>query len=391
MQLTVKTKDILNALARLLKVVEKSNVKAILNNIKLSVVNNRLSLVATNLEILMSNTIVVDAKKEGETTVNAILFNNIVRKVLDDEIILLFLEETEQLLIKGKNFKFKIATTNAKNFPNFDQTIANIQKEFYISSRDLLEILEVNSFSMALDKIRYNLNGVYLHSNENNEITIAATDCHRLSLAKTDIHTEKFGVILSKKTFEELTKLAKYSLDEMIHVTLNNHLIKFSINNLFLISKLVDGVFPDYNHFIPKKNENKLTIKAKILFEVVDRISTITPDDKLKAVKISINSEKIEVSSYSNINKDYANEVIVLSDNNAEFVTSKNIKKKKEGVEEKKFDLIVGLNPAYLLDVLRCIHNHEVEIAFADENVAPILLSCRKNDYYKFVIMPIRV
>ena len=391
MQLTVKTKDILNALVMLLKIVEKSNIKAILNNIKLSVVDNKLSLVATNLEILMSNTIVVDAKKEGETTVNAILFNNIVRKVLDDEIILLFLEKTEQLLIKGKNFKFEIATTNAKNFPNFDQTIKNIQKEFYIPSRDLLEILEINSFSMALDKIRYNLSGVYLHSNENNEITIAATDCHRLSLAKTDVHTEKFGVILSKKTFEELTKLAKSSLDEVIHVTLNNHLIKFSINNLFLISKLVDGVFPDYTHFVPKKNENKLTIKAKILFEVVDRISTIAPDDKLKAVKISINSEKIEVSSYSNINKDYANEVIVLSDNNAEFVISKNIKKKKEGVEEKEFDLIVGLNPDYLLDVLRCIHNHEVEIAFADENIAPILLSCRKNDYCKFVIMPIRV
>lgn len=376
MQLTVKTKDILNSLGMLLKIVEKSNVKAILNNVKLSVTGNSLSLVATNLEILMSKTITVNAKEEGEITVNARLLSNIIKKVVDEEITLSFLEKTEQLLIKGKNFKFEVATTAAKKFPDFDQNITNIQKEFDILAQDLLKILEANSFSMAIDEIRYNLNGVYLHSNDDSQIAIAATDCHRLSLAKTDVNIEKFGVILSKKTSEEVTKLAKSALDEIIHITLNNHLIKFSIDNLYLISKLVDGIFPDYNNFIPQNNKNKLTMKAKLLSEVVDRISTITPDDKLKAVKISINSKKIEISSYSNINKDLANEVIMLSDNNAKY---------------KGKDLMVGLNPDYLLDILRCISNDDIEIAFADDNIAPILLTCPKNDYCRFVIMPIRV
>jgi DNA polymerase III subunit beta len=240
-----------------------------------------------------------------------------------------------------------------------------------LATKDLAKILEKTVFSVSHEETRYNLNGVCLHVSVSSPslLSAASTDCHRLSFSSCAIkdNCKNFEIILPRKTTEEFIKLAKGSVSEQLQIHLSDRLIKISNENTTMVSKLVDGKFPEYKSLIPSKNANVLTIDSDHFGEIIGRVSTITTGaiEKLRTIQIKINKEQMHVSAYGN-SYTSANEVV-------KFATKDQASPNYLGEE-----LITGFNPRYLLEALRAVGKTDIEIFFGG-SLSPILIK-PKND-----------
>lgn len=382
LKIITETKTLNHALSFANSVVEKRNVIAELSNIKLSSKDGKLELIATNMEVYLSQKIPAQVISEGEITVSTKTLSDIVKKIPDNDITLSVSNETDQLEILGKNCKFNLLTLPVNQFPTLDNI--NIESNFKIPCRDFAKIIDSTLFSISSDETRYNLNGVYL-SIKDGECTAASTDGHRLSVSvvHVDSNAKEFGVILPKKTLEEIVKIAKdpknIQLDMEVFLSVNK--IKFVCNDIVMVSKLIDGTFPEYQAFIPVENNYKLTINTKLLADVIDRIATITVD-KFQAIKLILSKDSLKVTA-SGESRGVAEEIIECSEDKNNFC-----------IFDHDDSLSIGFNPKYLIEslnaVLNAIKGNQVELHFSNAS-SPILLKIIDNAKDIFVIMPVKV
>jgi DNA polymerase-3 subunit beta len=374
--IVVHTKDLIHILGLSSSVVEKRNVIPILSNIKLEVTDNILTVTATDMDLSIQQQLQVQVKNTGALTVPAQTFSEIIRKIPDSEITLRFITETEQLEISSKNCEFTLSTLPVKDFPAMEDI--GSAHHIHLATKMLAEILEHTKFAMSSEETRYNLNGVYLHvkATTPNMLSAAATDGHRLSTSSVDLGKElaAFGVILPRKTVQELLKLLKDPnlMDKPLDIHLGQNRVKFTCANVTIISKLIDGSFPEYQAFIPENNPNTLVIESKILSDAIDRVSTITID-KHRAVKLSYNEKTLEIHA-SGETRGIGNEVIELS-NEASY----------NGAV-----MSIGFNPRYILDALNAVGGSVITMALNDSS-SPTLIKSADHPNAYFVIMPVKV
>lgn len=376
LQIIVPTKDLLHALNFSSSIVEKRNVVNELNNIKLTAHGNNLTIGSTDIDIYLNQTIGAEVIKEGVTTVAFQTFSDIIRKIADSEIKLIQEQGSDKIEIIGKNCRFELLTLTAAKFPVLEKVEAEI--EITVPCKELSRILEYTAFSMSTEETRYNLNGVYLHTSDK-ELRSAATDGHRLSVSTCtlDSHADNFGVIIPRKTVTELIKIIKdpKNINNAISITLGSNKIKFEMQNILLISKLIDGTFPDYSSFIPVDNDSCLTINTKLLASSVDRVGTVTVE-KFKAIKLSIDDELVRITA-SGESKGVGAEKLLYSDKSDIFC-------QYQGTH-----LSIGFNPSYISDVLSHVKEERVEI-FLKDNQSPILIKIPENPSDSFVVMPVK-
>lgn len=378
LKVIVETKTLTQALGFASSVVEKRNVISELANIKLSAKNGQLELSSTNMDLYLSQKIGVQIISEGELTVSTKTLNDIVRKIPDSELTLTDLGNVG-LEIAGKNCRFNLFTLPVDSFPVMDNI--NAEASFKISCTDFAKIIESTKFSVSLDETRYNLNGIYLHVKDG-EFYAASTDGHRLSISSIELSekVENFGVILPQKSAEEILKIVKDSknINADIEILLSSNKIKFICNeNIIMLSKLIDAVFPDYSSFIPENSSSKLIINRKMLADTIERIAIITVE-KFRAVKLSSSSKALEISAIGEA-RGNAKEVI-------------NSSNKTENFYEYNSDetLAIGFNPQYLEDVLKAVKSDSVELYFSDVS-APVLIKFPESAKDIFVVMPVKV
>ena len=377
LEITVQTKELAYVLNFATSVVEKRNVMSELSNVKLVAKNGILEIGATDLDLYLNQTIGAEIKKEGESTVSTQILSELVRKIPDKEIILKQDAGSEHLHIIGNSYKFDLLTLPAINFPQMEDLDAEVSLK--VSCEEFARIVEYTSFAMSNEETRYNLNGIYLHI-KNGEFSSAATDAHRFSIAtsKVEPNINDFGVIIPKKTVVELLKIAKdaKNIHSDISVTLGTNKIKFACNNLVLISKLIDGNFPEYETFIPTSNESKLIVNTKLLANAIDRVATITVD-KFRAIKISLNDTQLTITATGEA-KGTANENINFSNDKESYCSFSGN------------NITIGFNPKYIMDVLTTLKEEQVHIYLNDAS-SPALIKTLENPKDSFVVMPVKV
>ena len=282
LEILVQTKDLVHALSFANSIVEKRNVLQELNNIKLVAKSGILEIGATDMDLYLNQEIGAEVLCMGETTVSTQILSDIVRKIPDPKIKIRQVADSNKIEITGTNCRFELLTLPAVAFPAMEDIDSSVSLR--ILSSELAKIIEYTNFSMSTEETRYNLNGIYMNV-KGDEFFGVSTDGHRLSIASVllDKKTDNFGVIVPRKTVIELLKILKDSKNTQsnIEVFLSSTKIKFKCNNLVLISKLIDGTFPEYSSFIPVDNQSKLTVNAKLLASSIDRVATVTVD-KLK-------------------------------------------------------------------------------------------------------------
>lgn len=374
---TVETIDLSYILNFSSSIVEKRNALPILGHVKLEAKGGKLFLTATDMDLSICQEIGAEVKKEGSITVHNQTFSDMVRKITDKTISMEFVESSNQLEIRTQNCEVSLATLPAHEFPTMDYFAP--KQEISIDAQILVTLLESTKFAISTEETRYNLNGVYLHSIEeggSHMLAAAATDGHRLSTCKSGHEVEsEFGIILPRKTVAEMYKILKdpEMIDNELKISIGHNRVMLECKHLILISKLIEGSFPDYKVFIPASNNNSLTIPSKILTSVVDRVSTVAAD-KFPAVKMSVMEDQLELAAQGEA-KGLAHEIIPISGKSIQY----------DGGQ-----ITIGFNPKYLLDVLSAVGDDEVTIKLSD-GFSPALIKSKNYPGADFVIMPVKV
>ena len=371
MQFVIKRDALLRSLNFVQGVVEKKNTLPILSNVLLQLKDKKLSIVATDLDIIFYDEI-DDVKiiTEGSTTTSAAILYDILRKISSNSELNFELKSENKLSLKSENSNFNLLCLPTDNFPTFADEFDG--QEIILNNSKFLKLLNKTRISISNDDTRHYLNGVYLHlseSNGRNFLTGVATDSHRLSSSSIEIQDIKnfSSLILPRKTVYQLTSLLLESSEELIMETSENK-VKFSLGKMKLISKVIDGKFPDYKKVVPAKNDKTLTVSANEFIKSIERVASVSLDGK-EGVKLSVNKDNIQLSVNS-ANSGEGNDKI-----SAEFNSE---------------SLNISFNSKYLIDIASEVENQILKMNLKD-SVSPVLVEdiSDKNSFY--VIMPMKI
>ena len=369
MKFNVNQQDLQKSLNYCQGVIEKRSTLPILSNVLLEVANSKLTITATDLDLIFIHQIPnVEIIEEGKTTTSSSIMHDIVRKFSSGKKINFSIVGENKLHLESEKSVFNLNCIGAAEFPLTDENFN--QNEFSIKSKQLLKLLNKCKFSVSSDETRHYLSGIFFHQTQNDDkifLTAAATDSHRMSISKIRLN-EKIDfepIILPKKTIFQLCSLLEdYEGD--VKVSNIKSKIKFELNNSILISKLIDGKFPNYLQVIPKENQKKLDVDLKLFLNSVDRVASVSLDKK-DGVKF-------------NLTKDLLN----LSVNNA------NSGDGKESLSVKfEHDLDISFNSRYLIDVASQLDGDKIEIYFKDTG-SPALIKDPGDFDSIFVVMPMK-
>ena len=369
MKFNVNQQDLQQALNYCQGVIEKRSTLPILSNVLLDVSNGKLTITATDLDLIFIHQISnIEILEEGKTTTTSSIMYDIVRKFSSGKKINLTLNDKNKLHLESDKSVFNLNCISASEFPITDEDFN--QSEFLIKSKQLLKLLNKCKFSISNDETRHYLSGIYFHQTDfegKNYLTAVATDSHRMSISKIRLEEkiEFDPIILPKKTIYQLCALLD-GYDGDVKITNVKSKIKFELANSVLISKLIDGKFPNYIQVIPKNNQKKLEIGLKLFLDSVDRVASVSLDKK-DGVKFSLTQNTLNLS-VNNTNSGDGKETI-----NVKF----------------EHDLEISFNSRYLIDVASQLDGDKIELFFNDMG-SPALIKDPSDFDSIFVVMPMK-
>lgn len=367
MQIKINREVLLKPLNSVTGIVERRHTLPILSNLLVKIQQQEMLLTATDLEMQIS--LKVHGAIEGElnTTISAKKLLDICRSLPDSTNIEMVNQDNRITLKAGKS-RFNLQTLPAADYPLMSKaTGQNIR--FNLSQGELKRLLKQVEFAMAQQDIRYYLNGLLMEVNAN-QLHVVGTDGHRLSYTSTvlDMQFEKTEVILPRKTVLELTKLLDDQSDAPVTVDLLNGQVSFEFGDIQLISKVIDGKFPDYNRVIPTAHQNIFLVNRQEILSALQRASILS-NEKYRSIRMVITSGMLKLIS-TNTEQEEAEEELE--------------------IDYSKTPLDIGFNVTYLIDVLNNLGDEEISFAFADAN-SSCLITAGSDTNYKYVVMPMRI
>ena len=372
MRVTVERSELLKSLGHVHRVVERRNTIPILANVLIRADRGTLGLKATDLDLEVIETIAAEANPGGATTVPAHMFYDIVRKLPEGaQVALEASGDRAVLAIRAGRSRFTLQTLPESDFP--DLAAGEMTHRFTLAAADLKRLIDKTQFAISTEETRYYLNGIYFHSSgtaQSPTLRGVATDGHRL--AQLDLPLPEGasgmpGIIVPRKTVGEVQRLTESGDGEVV-IELSQGKIRFTLGNVVLTSKLIDGTFPDYARVIPVGNDKELVVDKKEFEQAVDRVSTVS-SERGRAVKLSLSSGKLMLS-VTNPDSGSATEEVEV----------------EYGAEP----LDIGFNSRYLLDIAAQIEGESAVLKLADPG-SPTLIQDRNAKGALYVLMPMRV
>ena len=349
-------------------IVEKRHTLPILSNVLIERKQNALNLVATDLEIQITTTCEVTDKvsEDQSLTVSARKLQDILRSLPDGSETTLDLQTNKVQLRAGKS-RFNLQTMPAADFPKMAEA-GELQAKFSVPQKLLLDLLSLVQFAMAQQDIRYYLNGLLLVL-DGTKIKVVATDGHRLSYADGDLTAshEKREVILPRKAVLELSRQLSAG-DAEIQIELYASQVRFRYGSSELVTKIIDGKFPDYTRVIPINYNKTITLGRQALQQSLQR-AAILSNEKFRGVRWLLTGTSLRISC-TNTEQEEAQEEME--------------------VEYSGEALDVGFNITYLLDVLNHVSTENIECSFGDANSSMLITVPGRNDF-RYVVMPMRI
>jgi DNA polymerase-3 subunit beta len=372
MKVTVERAELLKSLSHVHRVVERRNTIPILANVLLRAENAKLAFKATDLDLEVIETVAAEVNPGGTTTVPAHMFYEIVRKLPEGaQIVLEASGDRAVMSIRAGRAKFTLQTLPDSDFP--DLAAGDLTHRFVIGAADLKRLIDKTQFAISTEETRYYLNGIYLHTagaGKGLMLRAVATDGHRLAqfeLAAPAGAEGMPGIIVPRKTVGEVQRLIDNGEGE-ITVELSQSKIRFTLGEVVLTSKLIDGTFPDYSRVIPLGNDKQLEVDKKEFEQAVDRVSTVA-SERGRAVKLALSAGRL-VLSVTNPDSGSATEELEV------------------GYDADPLD--IGFNSRYLLDIAAQLEGDTAVLKLADPG-SPTLLSDKDAKGALYVLMPMRV
>lgn len=362
-----KRDEILEPLSAVSGIIERRHTLPILSNVLLDSAGEVLSFLATDIEIQITARTAVAIDGEARAlTVGARKLLDILRALPDGAEVTLQ-QQDKRLVVKAGRSRFTLQTLPAEDFPRLAKPSGQTAR-FSLSQKALRRLLGLVQYSMAQQDIRYYLNGL-LTVVEDGQLKLVATDGHRLAFASVKLGDElpRQEVIVPRKTVLELTKLLA-DVDDEVSIELSATQASFTFGTVELVSKLIDGKFPDYTRVIPTQHKNRLQVGREPLRQALLR-AAILSNEKFRGVRWVLADGALRIVS-SNAEQEEAQEEL-------------EVKYAGDALD-------IGFNVNYLLDVLNNVSGADVECAFGDSSSSALISYATEKDF-KYVVMPMRI
>jgi DNA polymerase-3 subunit beta len=367
MQLKQVDRDaLLKPLQSVAGIVERRHTLPILANVLLEQKDGRLHVTATDLEMQITAVAELPGKDGQATTVGARKLQDLLRALPDDATLNVEASGNRMTVRAGRS-RFNLQTLAAADYPRISLGQEQLQT-LSLPQKDLRALFRLAEFAMAQQDIRYYLNGMLLVVDKGS-LQAVATDGHRLSWASIPVAGDyaRQEVILPRKTVLELSKLLADGDDPVTLDILANQ-VRFRFSSVELVSKVVDGKFPDYNRVIPSGHTKSFAIDRATLLAALQR-AAILSNEKFRGVRLVLADDELKIIC-TNSEQEEAEEQL-------------EVPYKGDGLD-------IGFNITYLLDVLQNVGSDTVQLAFGDANSSALITMPGRDDY-KYVVMPMRI
>ncbi len=363
----IEKETILKPLQVVIGIVERKQTLPILSNVLIENQDGKMRFTATDLEIQITTAVDTGtgSSQTSAITVGGKKLQEILR-VLPDQSKVTIETKENKAQIKTNKSRFSLQTLPAQDFPKLNSQLENARK-IVLPQKELKSLLFSVQYAMAQQDVRYYLNGVLLIV-EGNKLRAVATDGHRLAYNAGNIegNFDKQEIILPRKAVTELSKLLTDN-DDPVELEFSAQQVKASFSGITLVTKVIDGKFPDYERVIPKYT-NHLNLERTVISQALQR-AAILSNEKFRGVRF------------------------VLTEKNLRIISSNS--EQEEAQEELETDyhgggLDIGFNVNYLLDGLNNIGGSTAVFSFGDPN-SSVLVTTPDNEEFRYVVMPMRI
>ncbi len=372
MEFSIERAALLKAVAQAQSVVERRNTIPILANVLIEAEGDTVSFRATDLDIEVVDQAPAKVGRAGATTVSAVTFHEIVRKLPDGSLVTIVDDGASgRMSVEAGRSNFSLATLPKEDFPVMASS--EYEANFAASAPVLRRLFDKSKFAISTEETRYYLNGVYMHVSDidgKQVLRCVATDGHRLARIDSELPegaASMPGVIVPRKTVGELRKLLDDD-EAQIAVSVSETKIRFASPGITLTSKVIDGTFPDYTRVIPSGNTRRLEVDASDFAQAVDRVATVS-SERSRAVKLALDEDRL-----------------VLSVNAPDSGAAE----EELGVAYHDEPLEIGFNAKYLLEIASQVDRENAVFLF-NSSGDPTLMREGNDETAVYVVMPMRV
>ena len=367
MHITFPKANLQKAINVLQKVSQNKTSSNLPGAIYITTKNGQVELQGNDFELGIRLTIDGDIKEPGTLVVGSRYFQELIRKLPGDTIELYKPEDGNSLTITSGSSEFNLVTLHPDDFSLVEQI--HDQDHVNIDSFTMKELIDLTNYAAATDEDRPVFTGALLEINEN-EVTMVATDTHRMAVKKITIDepaTTPMRAIIPTKTLAEVSRLLPTDNPAMINIIWNRTQIVFNFESIYIISRLIEGTYPEYEKVIPSQFDSSAVINRHEFAGAVDRVSLLAKD-----------------ISYNVIRYDWSESNVTLSTQNTEI----GMAKEDVVVEFKGTPFTISFNGRYISDILRHSTGDNIHL-FLKQN-GPVVIRQDNNPNYTYVVTPVR-
>lgn len=367
MHITFPKANLQKAINVLQKVSQNKTSSNLPGAIYITTKNGQVELQGNDFELGIRLTIDGDIKEPGTLVVGSRYFQELIRKLPGDTIELYKPEDGNSLTITSGSSEFNLVTLHPDDFSLVEQI--HDQDHVNIDSFAMKELIDLTNYAAATDEDRPVFTGALLEINEN-EVTMVATDTHRMAVKKITIDepaTTPMRAIIPTKTLAEVSRLLPTDNPAMINIIWNRTQIVFNFESIYIISRLIEGTYPEYEKVIPSQFDSSAVIDRREFAGAVDRVSLLAKD-----------------ISYNVIRYDWSESNVTLSTQNTEI----GMAKEDVAVEFKGIPFTISFNGRYISDILRHSTGDNIHL-FLKQN-GPVVIRQDNNPNYTYVVTPVR-
>lgn len=366
MKIQVDRDIIVKPIMQVIGVVERRQTLPVLSNLLVKASGDQLEVTATDLEVELVARATMKIDEGGEITLPARKLADICRSLPDGANVSLSVGDNRATLRSGRS-RFTLSTLSADEFPRVDDIGATVR--FSVPEKDLRSLLERTQFAMAVQDVRYYLNGLLLEI-DGNQLRAVATDGHRLATCVIEADTQVSQlskVIVPRKGITELLRLLE-STDNPAHIEIGENHIRITLADLRFTSKLIDGRFPDYDRVIPQGGELVVTADREWLRQALSR-TAILSNEKYRGIRLTLLPDTLRIQAH-NPEQEEAEEEIEVQYAGAEIE--------------------IGFNVTYILDALAVLSHKDVTLTLKDQNSSCLIQAAGSSECLH-VVMPMRL
>lgn len=367
MHITFPKANLQKAINVLQKVSQNKTSSNLPGAIYMTTKNGQVELQGNDFELGIRLTIDGDIKEPGTLVVGSRYFQELIRKLPGDTIELYKPEDGNSLTITSGSSEFNLVTLHPDDFSLVEQI--HDQDHVNIDSFAMKELIDLTNYAAATYEDRPVFTGALLEIKEN-EVTMVATDTHRMAVKKITIDepaTTPMRAIIPTKTLAEVSRLLPTDNPAMINIIWNRTQIVFNFESIYIISRLIEGTYPEYEKVIPSQFDSSAVIDRREFAGAVDRVSLLAKD-----------------ISYNVIRYDWAESNVTLSTQNTEI----GMAKEDVAVEFKGTPFTISFNGRYISDILRHSTGDNIHL-FLKQN-GPVVIRQDNNPNYTYVVTPVR-